>query len=146
MGDKKAATVQATSSTVPPSAPPRLTKCQPPRPGFLGFGLIHSSSTSSAASRPGLDRRRSTKDRRPCVDHRGSHVRHRIQGLSPSRHQHHHRTPGMAGHYQGTLLQQPPQRPPRPSPPRHRPRVLGTAKPSPGSIKEEAEGSQEEDG
>jgi hypothetical protein len=36
--------------------------------------------------------------------------------------------------------------PPGPSPPRHRPRVLGTAEPSPGSIKEEAEGSQEEDG
>jgi hypothetical protein len=78
-------------------------------PGFLGLGIIRSSSTPSATSRPGLEHRRSTKEQRPYGDNRGSHARHRSQGLSPSRHRHHHDTPRMAG----TSLQQPLQHSPR---------------------------------
>jgi hypothetical protein len=78
-------------------------------PGFLGLGIIRSSSTPSATSRPGLERRQSTKDQRPYDDNRGSHARHRSQGLSPSHHRYHRDTPRMAD----TSLQQPLQHPPR---------------------------------
>jgi hypothetical protein len=84
MDDKKAATIHTTSSTILPLTPPRGTRRQPPRPGFLGLSIILSSSTPSATFRPGLERRRSTKEQRPHVDHRGSHAHHRTQGLSPS--------------------------------------------------------------
>jgi hypothetical protein len=82
-------------------------------PGFLGLGIIRSSSAPSATSRPGLERRRSTKEQRPYDDNRGSHARHRSQGLSPSRYRHHRDTLRMAGIYRDTSLQQPLQHPPR---------------------------------
>jgi hypothetical protein len=71
MDGEKAATIHTTSSTILPSAPPRRTRRQPPRPDFLGLSIIRSSSTPSATSRPGLDRRWSTKEQRSHVDHRG---------------------------------------------------------------------------
>jgi hypothetical protein len=46
-------------------------------PGFLRLGLIHSSSTPSATSRPALEHRRSIREQRPHVDNRRSHARHR---------------------------------------------------------------------
>jgi hypothetical protein len=105
-GGKKSTTIHATSSTVLPSTPPRLTKRQPPRPGFLGLSLIRSSLTLSTMLWPSLEHRRSIKEWRPHVDHRGSHARHRTQGLSPSHHQRRSDTPGMADHYKSTSLQQ----------------------------------------
>jgi hypothetical protein len=62
MSGEKAATIHTTSSTVLPSTPPRLTRRQQPRLDFLGLGLIRSSSTPSATSRPGLDDHLSTKE------------------------------------------------------------------------------------
>jgi hypothetical protein len=50
MGGEKATTIHTTSSTVLPSMPPRRTRRQPLRPGFLGLSVIHSSSTPSATS------------------------------------------------------------------------------------------------
>jgi hypothetical protein len=105
MDGKKVATIHTTSSTILPSTPPRGTRPQPLRPGFLGLSIIRSLSTPSATSRPGLERRRSTKEQRPHDDNRGSHAHHRTQGLSPSRHRHHRDTPRMAG----TSLQHPPR-------------------------------------
>jgi hypothetical protein len=81
-------------------------------PGFLGLGIIRSSSTPSATPRPGLDHRRSTKEQRLHVGYRGSHARHSTQDVSPSQHRHRHDTPGMADHYQGTSLQRLLQYPP----------------------------------
>jgi hypothetical protein len=48
MDDKKAATIHTTSSTILPLTPPRGTRRQPPRLGFLGLSIILSSSTPSA--------------------------------------------------------------------------------------------------
>jgi hypothetical protein len=45
--------------------------------GFLRLGLICSSSTPSATSRPALEHRRSIREQRPHVDNRRSHARHR---------------------------------------------------------------------
>jgi hypothetical protein len=45
MGGEKVATIHTTSSTVLPTTPPQLTRRQPPRPGFLGLGLIRFSPT-----------------------------------------------------------------------------------------------------
>jgi hypothetical protein len=81
-------------------------------PGFLGFGLIRSSSTPSATPRPSLEHYRSTKEQRSHVNYKGLHACHNTQGVSPSRHQHHHDTTGMATPYRGTSLQQPLQCPP----------------------------------
>jgi hypothetical protein len=100
MDDKKAATIHTTSSTILPSTPPRGIRQQPPRPGFLGLSIIHSSSTPSATSRLGHEHRRSTKEQRPHVNHRGSHARHRTQGISLSRHRRHHDTPNDGRHSQ----------------------------------------------
>jgi hypothetical protein len=113
MDGKKVATIHTTSKTILSPTPPRRTRRQPPRSGFLGLSIIRSSSTPSATSWPGLDRRRSTKEQRPHIDHRGSHARHRTQGLSPSHHRRHHDTPGMASIHRRTSPQQPLQRPPR---------------------------------
>jgi hypothetical protein len=113
MDNKKATTIHTTSSTILPSTPPRGTRRQPPRPDFLGLNIIHSSSTPSATSQPGLERHRSTKEQRPHDDNMGSHAHYRTQGLSPSRHQRHHDTLGMAGIHRCTSLHQPLQRPPR---------------------------------
>jgi hypothetical protein len=52
MGGEKATTIHTTSSTVLPSTPPRLTRRQPPRPDFLGLGLIRSSSTPQLCPDP----------------------------------------------------------------------------------------------
>jgi hypothetical protein len=149
MDGKKVATIHTTSSTILPSTPPRHTRRQPPHLGFLGLSIICSSSTPSATSRPGLDSRRSTKEQRSHVDHRGSHARHRTQGLSPSRHQHHHDTPGSTSpRHPGDGW--PLMRhvaiatstvPAEPSPPRHRLRVFCTPRPPLEPIKEEADGS-----
>jgi hypothetical protein len=113
MDGKKDTTIHTTSSTVLSTTPPRRARRQPPCLGFLGLGIIRSSSTPSITSRPGLERRRSTEEQRPYVDHRGSHARHRTQGLSPSRHQRHDDTPGMVGIHRCTSPQQSLQRPPR---------------------------------
>jgi hypothetical protein len=77
MGGEKAATIHTTSTTVVPSTPPRRSRRQPLRPGFLGLSVIHSSSTTSATSLPSLDRCRSTKEQRSHVGYRGPHARHR---------------------------------------------------------------------
>jgi hypothetical protein len=103
MDGKKVVTIHTTSSTILPLMPPQSTRLQPPRPGFLGLNIIRSPSIPTAVSRPGLERRRSIKEQRPHDDNRGSHVRQRTQGLSPSCHRHHRDTPRMAD----TSLQQP---------------------------------------
>jgi hypothetical protein len=61
-GSEKAATIHTTSSTILSSTTPRRARRQPPHPGFLGLSIIHSSSTPSVTSRPGLERRRSTEE------------------------------------------------------------------------------------
>jgi hypothetical protein len=61
-GSEKAATIHTTSSTVLSSTTPRRARRQPLHPGFLGLSIIHSSSTPSVTSRPGLERRRSTEE------------------------------------------------------------------------------------
>jgi hypothetical protein len=80
---------------------------------FWGLALSVSRRPPSAMSRPGLDCHRSTKEPRPYIDHRESHVLYSAQDVSPSRHQHHHDAPGMACMHQGTSLQQHLQRPSR---------------------------------
>jgi hypothetical protein len=45
--------------------------------GFLGLGIICSTSTPSATSRLSLERRWSTKEQRLHDNNRGSHARHR---------------------------------------------------------------------
>jgi hypothetical protein len=59
---KKAATIHTTSDTVLPSTLSQLTTRYTPRPGFLGVGLIRSSTTPAAMTRPDLDHRQSTKE------------------------------------------------------------------------------------
>jgi hypothetical protein len=59
---KKAATIHTTSGTVLLSTPSRLTIRYTLRLGFLGLGLIRSSTTLVAMTRPGLDHCRSTKE------------------------------------------------------------------------------------
>jgi hypothetical protein len=53
MDSEKATTIH-TSSIVLSSTPPRRARRQPPRPGFLGLGIIRSSSTplSHVPTRP----------------------------------------------------------------------------------------------
>jgi hypothetical protein len=56
---------------------------------FWGSVLSVPRRPPSVASRPSLERRRSTEEQHTYIDHKGSHTRHRTQGLSPSHHQRH---------------------------------------------------------
>jgi hypothetical protein len=95
-------------------------------------------------SRPSLERRRSIEEQRPYVDHRGSHARHRTQGLSPSHHQHHHDTPRDGRHSHMHVATATSTAPTVPSPIRHCLRVLGTPRPPLDPIKKRTVGSLED--